>query len=246
MLLPLMLGATAIAGAALVAKRREATPAAPAPSASDQIKAKLEPAMSEPLKDAVTNAVLQSTDAKALVTLATKLEPVHPVAAAVVATRAKQIATAPATPEPTQGEPGDRIYTVVAGDNPTRIGQRLAGRADPGMVRELAASNPTIAERIVAGDLRVGERLKIPSSWIGTPVPSDTAIITTATYGVVAGDSPAKIAKKLTGSSAAARVAELAAANASKATRIKAGQLTPYNAKTGAGDLLVIPESWRK
>src|SRR5262249_3950398 len=57
------------------------------------------------------------------------------------------------------------------------------------------------------------------------------------TYKVVQGDNPSKIAQRFTGSSAATRVRELAAANPDKSARILAG--TIY-----VGEALTIPDSW--
>ena len=56
------------------------------------------------LRTAVAYSITQSKDPKALVTLAKKLEPTAPVAAAMVATRAKQIVKA-APPKPTLVKP---------------------------------------------------------------------------------------------------------------------------------------------
>lgn len=255
---PLLLGGAVASVAVAIAYAMTKKPAAEAPpgtlatlppgspaslAAVATIQANLDPSMPAPLQAAVANAVVQGTDTTSLATLAVKVQEQFPVAAAIVATRVQQLIAATA---PTQGAPGDRTYTVVKGDSPTGIGRKLTGRTDAGMVRELAASNPAIATRINAGQLRIAEVLKIPSSWLGTPVPSDTPIVTSATYGVVAGDSPSKIAKKLTGDGSAAKVNELARANASKSARILKGQINVYNAKTGGGDLLVIPEAWRK
>ncbi len=88
MFLPVFLGAAAL-GAFVYHART--TP-------HGKIMASLDAHLSPKLRSAVAYSIQQGTDAKQMVELAKKLQPKSPVAAAMVATRAKQLAKPAAKP----------------------------------------------------------------------------------------------------------------------------------------------------
>ena len=148
-------------------------------------------------------------------------------------------------------------YTVLPGDFPIKIAQKLTGNGN--RWHELIAANPN---KKTGADgnfvtLLPGDVLKLPASWSSAPAPAPIALpslpppalqlptnipaalstTTGGTYKVISGDNPSKIAQKLTGNWN--RWREIVAANPQKKTGAD-GNFTSLL----PGELLHLPASW--
>jgi len=158
--------------------------------------------------------------------------------------------TAPSTPiAPT---PSTGTYTVLSGDNPSKIAQKFTGNAN--RWPELVAANSPPKKRAANGNfatLNAGEKLKLPASWFGAPVlpkpsspgapalpPAPAPVSGNRIYTVASGDNPSKIAKKITGDPN--RFRELVAANVPPKKKSADGGFTTLF----PGEKLKVPASW--
>ena len=130
------------------------------------------------------------------------------------------------------------MYVVEKGDGLWAIAQKLTGSG--ARMSELVAANRDKSP-LPEKNIWVGERLRLPASWIKTPaanVPAPAvqppAPATAGTYTVVAGDGLDLIAKKLI--NAPARGVELVAANPDK--------VPAPNVNIWVGEVLKLPASW--
>jgi len=156
---------------------------------------------------------------------------------------------------------GGRTYTVLKGDSAWKIAEKLTG--DGNKWKQLIKANPQ-KRKASNGNFKTlnpGEKLKLPTNWPSTgvtvPTPSSTVFapaptvplsiptVTTAapvtvpkTYTVVKGDSPWKIAEKLTGNGN--RWKELIKSNPQKSVNKKTGNFKYLN----PGDILTLPAGW--
>ncbi len=153
-------------------------PAPSAPSASPfPIPPGLDLGMPPDVALAVAKALATETDPANLRGFAASIRARYPLAAALLEARAATLSpkpapapakpAQPAAPVPPPPVPAGGSYVVLAGDNPSKIAQKLTGNA--GRWRELVGANPQ-KPRSKDGNfatLSAGERINLPASWGG-------------------------------------------------------------------------------
>ena len=225
------------------------------------------------VQKAVMGALTTESDPAKLEGFASAIQAQYPIASGLLKAKAEALRlmqttplpSAPNTPNPIVGPSSppaiatNGAYTVLPGDFPIRIAQKLTGNGN--RWHELIAANPS---KKTGADgnfvtLLPGEVLKLPASWsdarpaplaipslppppIQLPliVPAAMSALSTtsaSTYRVLPGDFPTKIAQKLTGNGN--RWHELVGANPQKRTGADGNfaSLMP-------GEVLQLPASW--
>jgi hypothetical protein len=231
-------------------------PAPPAPFLSGL---GLDPGMPPDLAQAVMTALARELDPAKLRGFASSIGSQFPVAAALLNAKANTLgllvgpspaAAPPAVSIPTAVTATSGTYTVLPGDFPIKIAQRLVH--DGNRWPELVAANP-LKKRAVDGNfatLLPGEVLQLPSSW-GVPATFEAVslprvpmlpmmtepMVGARAYVVQPGDFPIKIAQKIIHDGH--RWPELIAANPSK-KRAADGNF----ASLLPGERLLLPASW--
>ena len=247
-------------------------PPSPAPSPSPLLGG-LDPGMPLEMQKAVVGALTTETDPAKLEGFASAIQGQYPIAAGLLMAKAEALrlvhppvpgppipippvpispVPVPVPPIPPAPVPTSGTYTVISGDYPIKIAQKLTG--DGSRWRQLVAANP---QKKLAADgnfatLLPGEVLKLPASWAASspsvppapvpdPVPNEvhpvSLPVSGGTYTVQLGDFPSKISQKLTGNGN--RWHELIAANPQKKTGPDGNftSLVP-------GEHLKLPASW--
>ena len=234
------------------------------------------------VQKAVMGALTTESDPAKLEGFASAIQAQYPIASGLLKAKAEALRLMQATPlvppfnaivAPPVPQPApppamatNGTYTVLSGDFPIKISQKLTGNGN--RWHELIAANP---QKKTGADgnfvtLLPGEVLKLPVSWaaarpapIAAPtippvalpslppslqlpvsVPAALAALTTTTgasYKVLPGDFPIKIAQKLTGNGN--RWHELVAANPQK----KAGADGNF-VSLMPGEILHLPPTW--
>jgi LysM repeat protein len=249
------------------------TPTAPAtPTVTPPFVNGLDAGMPPEVQKAVMGALTTESDPAKLEGFASAIQAQYPLASGLLKAKAEALRLMQSTPLPPAPNPmvvppspspfpspiaTSGTYTVLRGDFPIKIAQKLTGNGN--RWHELIAANP--AKKTGADGnfttLLPGEVLKLPASWsAATPapiaipslpalqfplnVPAALSALTSAsgsTYKVLPGDFPIKIAQKLTGNGN--RWHELVAANPQKKTGADGNfaSLMP-------GEVLQLPASW--
>jgi nucleoid-associated protein YgaU len=228
----------------------------------------LDAGMPPEVQKAVMGALTTESDPAKLEGFASAIQAQYPIASGLLKAKAEALRLMQSTPLPPAPNPmvvppsppaimTNGTYTVLPGDFPIKIAQKLTGNGN--RWHELIAANP--AKKTGADGnfttLLPGEVLKLPASWsAATPaplampslptlqlplnVPAALSALTStsgSTYKVLPGDFPIKIAQKLTGNGN--RWHELVAANPQKKTGADGNfvSLMP-------GEVLQLPASW--
>ena len=243
----------------------------PVPPAMPPIMSGLDANMPPEVQKAVMGALTTESDPAKLEGFASAIQAQYPIASGLLKAKAEALRlmqqAGPFAPPPSPmvvppAPPSiatSGTYTVLQGDYPIKIAQKLTGNAT--RWHELVAANP--AKKVGADGnfvtLLPGEVLTLPASWSGARpaplampslppppiqlplnVPAALSALSAAagsTYKVLPGDFPTKIAQKLTGNGN--RWHELVAANPQKKTGADGNfaSLMP-------GEVLQLPVSW--
>jgi nucleoid-associated protein YgaU len=145
----------------------------------------LDPGMPAEMQKAVVGALTTETDPAKLQGFASAIQAQYPVAAGLLMAKAQALLLVhpitPPAPQPTPPRPlpppspspvpipTDGTYTVLPGDFPIKIAQKLVH--DGSRWKELVAANPN-KKRAADGNfatLLPGEVLKLPASWTAAP-----------------------------------------------------------------------------